>query len=217
MKVLVIGANGQIGKHLVRLLQESEEHTVTALVRKEEQAKELEASGVDAILANLEDSVDTLTQAVIESGAEAIIFSAGSGGSTGPDKTLLIDLDGAVKSMEAAERAGVSRFVLVSAIQAHNRESWADSPIKPYMVAKHYADKELEASSLNYTIVRPGNLLNEPAVDKVSAAENLERGGIPREDVAKVLIAALTEEATYRKSFDLVSGESEIADAIKQL
>ena len=217
MKVLVIGANGQIGKHLVRLLQESEEHTLTVLVRKEEQAKELEASGVDAILANLEDSVDTLTQAVIESGAEAIIFSAGSGGSTGPDKTLLIDLDGAVKSMEAAERAGVSRFVLVSAIQAHNRESWADSPIKPYMVAKHYADKELEASSLNYTIVRPGNLLNEPAVDKVSVAENLERGGIPREDVAKVLIAALTEEATYRKSFDLVSGESEIADAIKQL
>ncbi|WP_339226323.1 SDR family oxidoreductase [Oceanobacillus sp. FSL K6-2867] len=217
MKVLVIGANGQIGKHLVRLLQESEEHTVTAMVRKEEQAKELEADGVDTILANLEDSVDTLTQAVIESGAEAIIFSAGSGGSTGPDKTLLIDLDGAVKSMEAAERAGVNRFVLVSAIQAHNRESWADSPIRPYMVAKHYADKELVASSLNYTIVRPGNLLNEPAIDKVSAAENLERGGIPREDVAKVLIASLTEEATYRKSFDLVSGESAISDAIKQL
>ncbi|MBP2076396.1 SDR family oxidoreductase [Oceanobacillus polygoni] len=217
MKVLVIGANGQIGKHLVRLLQESEEHTVTAMVRKEEQAKDLEASGVDAILADLEDSVDALTQAVIESGAESIIFSAGSGGSTGPDKTLVIDLDGAVKSMEAAERAGIDRFVLVSAIQAHNRESWADSPIKPYMVAKHYADKELVASSLNYTIVRPGNLLNEPAIDKVSVAENLERGAVPREDVAKVLIATLTEEATYRKSFDLVSGESAIADAIKQL
>ncbi|WP_067729453.1 SDR family oxidoreductase [Oceanobacillus damuensis] len=215
MKVLVIGANGQIGKHLVRLLQDSDEHTVKAMVRKEEQLEALKESGVDTVLGNLEGSVDEIAEAV--KGSDAVIFTAGSGGSTGPDKTLLIDLDGAVKSMEAAEKEGADRFVIVSAFQAHNRDSWADSPIKPYMVAKHYADKMLEASKLNYTIVRPGGLLNDPGTDKVAAAENLERGSIPREDVAKVVIASLTEENTYRKGFDLISGDTPITDAVKNI
>ncbi|WP_087973775.1 SDR family oxidoreductase [Oceanobacillus rekensis] len=215
MKVLVIGANGQIGKHLVRLLQDSDEHTVKAMVRKEEQIETLKNNGIEAVLANLEGSVDEIAGAV--NGADAVIFTAGSGGSTGADKTLLIDLDGAVKSMEAAEKTGVDRFVMVSAYQAHNRESWADSPIKSYMVAKHFADKALVASSLNYTIVRPGGLLNEPATDKVKIAENIEAGSIPREDVAKVIVASLTEESTYRKGFDLMSGDTPISEAVKAL
>lgn len=215
MKVLVIGANGQIGKHLVRLLHDSDEHTVKAMVRKEEQIESMGNNGIDAVLANLEGSVDAITEAA--KGADAIVFTAGSGGSTGADKTLLIDLDGAVKSMEAAEKAGVNRFVLVSAYQAHNRDSWKDSPIKPYMVAKHYADKMLEASSLNYTIIRPGGLLNEPATDLVRIAENIESGSIPREDVAKVIVASLTEESTYRKGFDLMSGDTPVSEAVKGL
>lgn len=215
MRVLVIGANGQIGKHLVRLLQESEEHTVKAMVRKEEQLVELKDKGVDAILGNLEGSVEELTEAV--NGADAVIFTAGSGGSTGADKTMLIDLDGAVKSIEAANNAGADRFIMVSAFQAHNRDSWQESPIKYYMAAKHYADKFLEASNLNYTIVRPGGLLNESGTGNVSVAENLERGSISREDVAKVLIASLTEANTYRKGFDLMSGDTSIPKALKAL
>lgn len=215
MKVLVIGANGQIGKHLVRLLQDSDEHTVKAMVRKEEQIEALQNNGIEAVLANLEGSVDEIAQAV--KGADAVVFTAGSGGSTGADKTLLIDLDGAVKSIEAAEKVGADRFVLVSAYQAHNRDSWADSPIKPYMVAKHFADKALEASSLNYTIVRPGGLLNDPDTNKVEIAENIESGSIPREDVAKVIVASLTEESTYRKGFDLMSGDTPISEAVKNL
>ncbi|MGJ9459088.1 SDR family oxidoreductase [Oceanobacillus sp. CF4.6] len=215
MKVLVIGANGQIGKHLVRLLQDSDEHTVKAMVRKKEQIDTMKNIGVDAVLGNLEGSVAEIAEAA--KGSDAVIFTAGSGASTGPDKTLLIDLDGAVKSMEAAEKAGADRFVIVSAVQAHNRESWEGSPMSPYMVAKHYADKILEASSLNYTIVRPGGLLNDPGTGKVSVAENLEAGSIPREDVAKVIIASLNEESTYRKGFDLMSGETSVADAVKKI
>lgn len=215
MKVLVIGANGQIGKHLIDILQNSEEHTVKAVVRKEEQLEKFKDSGVDTILADLEGPVDKLAEAV--EGSDAVIFAAGSGGSTGADKTLLVDLDGAAKSVEAAEKAGADRFVMVSAFQADNRESWADSPIKPYMVAKHYADKALLASSLNYTIVRPGGLLNDPGTGKVSAGEKLEAGSIPREDVAKTIVATLTEESTYKKSFDLISGEKSISDALKSL
>ncbi|ALC91458.1 sugar epimerase [Bacillus sp. FJAT-18017] len=214
MKVLVVGANGQIGKQLVNLLHDSSKHTVKAFVRKEEQVREFEQSGVEAVLGNLEGTVEELAKTV--KGCDAVVFSAGSGGHTGLDKTLLIDLDGAVKMMEAAERAGVGRFIMVSALQAHNRENWNEQ-IKPYYVAKHYADRMLVQSGLNYTIIRPGGLLNEPGTGKVTVAENLERGSIPREDVAKTILAVIDQENAFNKAFDLVSGETPIEDAIKSL
>ncbi len=214
MKVLLIGANGQIGQHLVDLLDKSNEHTVRAMVRKEEQAEELKKKGIDAVLANLEGGSGTIVKAA--RGCDAVIFAAGSGGSTGYDKTLLIDLDGAVKTFEAAEKAGIERYVMVSAFQANNRENWNET-IKPYYVAKHYADKMLEDSNLNYTIVRPGGLLNEPGTGKIAASENLERGSIPREDVARAVMESLTEENTYKRSFDLMSGDTPIAEALKNV
>lgn len=214
MKVFLVGANGQIGQKLVKLLADSSEHEVTAMIRNPEQAGDLEKVGAQTTIANLEGSVEDLASAV--KGHDAIIFSAGSGGSTGSDKTLLVDLDGAVKVMEAAEQSGVDRFIIVSALQAHNRENWNDK-LRPYYVAKHYADKALEASKLNYTIVRPGGLLNEPGTGKVQASENLERGSIPREDVAQTVFAALTEENTFKRGFDLISGEQSISEALKNL
>jgi len=215
VKVLLIGANGQIGKHVVNLLKDSNEYTVRAMVRNEGQAAALNEKGVEAVVADLEGSVAEIAD--VMQGCDAVIFSAGSGGHTGADKTLLVDLDGAVKSMEAAEKVGTKRYVMVSAIQAHNRESWANSPIKPYMVAKHFADKALVASKLNYTIVRPGGLRNEAGTGKITVAENLKRDSIPREDVAKTLVAVLQEENTYRRSFDLVTGDTPIPDALKAL
>ncbi|MRX73045.1 NAD(P)H-binding protein [Bacillus lacus] len=214
MKVLIVGANGQIGKHLAALLKESQGYSPIAMVRSEEQAEEFGKSGVETRLANLEGTVTELAQTA--SGCDAIVFTAGSGGQTGADKTLLIDLDGAVKMVEAAEKAGVVRFVMVSALQAHNRENWNEH-IKPYYVAKHYADKMLINSSLHYTIIRPGGLLNEPGTGRVSAAENLDRGSIAREDVAKTILAVLDNENSIRQSFDLISGDTEIAKAVQNL
>lgn len=214
MNVLIIGANGQIGRQLTELLHHSKEHQATAMVRKEEQAELLKQSGIKTALADLEGTVESLTEAA--GGSDAIIFSAGSGGKTGYDKTLLIDLDGAAKTIEAAEKAGVERFIMISAIQAHVRENWNEA-IKPYYAAKHYADKILQGSSLNYTIIRPGRLENEPGTGQISAASDLERGSIPREDVAKTASAALTEKNTYYRAFDLVSGDVPITEALKGL
>lgn len=214
MNVLVVGANGQIGQKIVQQIQESDEHSVVAMVRKNEQKERLEKEGVEAILANLEDSVDNLANAL--SGIDSIIFTAGSGGSTGADKTLLIDLDGAIKMMEAAEQAGVERFLLISAIGADNRETWSEE-IKSYYVAKYYADKALERSSLNYTIIRPGALVNEPGTGKVWAGTDFEYGKIPREDVARVVVASLVAEPTYRKAFNLLSGDTGIKEAVNRL
>ncbi|MBU5212234.1 MULTISPECIES: SDR family oxidoreductase [Heyndrickxia] len=214
MKVFVVGANGQIGRHLIQKLKKNEEHTPKAMVRNEAQSLQLKNEGIETVIANLEDKVETIADAI--KGCDAIVFTAGSGGKTGADKTLLIDLDGAVKTMEAAEKVGIKRFIIVSALQAHHRENWNES-IKPYYVAKHYADRVLVSSNLDYTIIRPGGLLNDPGTGKVSIAENLQRGAISREDVAELIIACLNEKNTLRRSFDVVAGETPINVAIKQL
>ena len=219
MKVLVVGANGKIGKQLVNLLNESETHSVRAFVRKEEQAKELESNGIETHLGDLEGSVSDLKEAV--KGTDAVVFTAGSGGSIGADKTLLIDLDGAVKVMEAAQNVGVDRFVLVSAFGADDRESWTKD-MAPYYAAKLYADKALQQSELDYTIVRPGGLLDEPAKDKIKVGPNIQLSEsdsrtVPREDVAKVIVASLDNEKTYRKTFDLITGSQPIEEALNQL
>ena len=214
MKVFVVGATGQIGEHLTDLLQKSEEHTVRAMVRKKEQAEELKSKGIDVAVASLEGSVKEIADAA--NGCDAIVFTAGSGGNTGFDKTLLIDLDGAAKTVEAAELAGIKRFVIVSALQANHRENW-NKEMVPYYVAKHYADRMVETSNLDYTIIRPGGLLNEASTGKVTASANLETGSIPREDVAKTIYASLDAQETFKKSFDLISGETKIEEAVKNL
>jgi uncharacterized protein YbjT (DUF2867 family) len=183
------------------------------MVRKKEQAEKFEKLGVEVAVADLEGDVEEIAQAA--EGCDAIVFTAGSGGQTGADKTLLIDLDGAAKTVEAAEKIGVRRFIMVSAFQANNRENW-NPKIRHYYVAKHHADRVLEQSNLTYTIIRPGGLSNEPGTGKVSAAHKLDRGSIPREDVARTIVAALSEENTYHRSFDLISGETSISNALKE-
>jgi uncharacterized protein YbjT (DUF2867 family) len=214
MNVAVVGANGQIGKQVIGLLKESSEHTPRAIVRKEEQARAFEQDGVQSSLVDLEGTVDEITHGM--KGADAVVFTAGSGGKTGADKTLLIDLDGAVKTMEAAKQAGIDRFIMVSALQAHNRENWNES-LKPYYVAKHFADRALEQSGLTYTIIRPGGLLNEAGTGKVTAGENLSRASIPREDVAGTIVASLDEERTFNKGFDLITGNDGIEEAVRNV
>lgn len=211
MKVLVVGANGQIGRHFTKLLADSESHTPKAMIRKEEQISFFNGLGVESVLTSLEDSVEKIMEAM--EGCDAVVFTAGSGGSTGADKTLLIDLDGAAKTIEAAEQLGIKRFLMVSAIHADRRDAWGDE-IAPYYVAKHHADNVLRASGLTYTIIRPGLLTNEPGTGKITATENLEGGPIPREDVAHVLYHSLEKENLYNKTFEIISGDRKIIEAL---
>lgn len=217
MNVLVVGANGQIGRHLVELLNESPDYTPIAFVRKEDQVNHFKGQGIEARLNNLENSVQEISQAMED--IDSVVFTAGSGGSTGADKTLLIDLDGAVKVMEAAKLKGIKRFVLVSALGADDRSKWNEE-IKSYYVAKHFADQWLTSSDLNYTIVRPGILKNEDSRKTVQIAPSIERTddySIPRVDVARVILASLDKEETYRRAFDLISGDQDISEALETL
>lgn len=204
MRVAVVGANGKIGQKLVELLQQDDEHEALALVRKQEQLEQWQRQGVDARLIDLESAVEDFTDVLTD--AEAVVFTAGSGGASGDDKTLLVDLDGAVKTMEAAQASGIKRFVMVSAWQANNRHNWADQ-LKPYYAAKHYADRELMRTNLAWTIVRPGALTDEPATGRVDIGEHLPAGSIPREDVAQVLLGCIKSNDMVGKSFDVMSAD----------
>lgn len=217
MNVLIVGANGQIGQHLVDELKEGGQHTPIAFVRKDEQVKAFEDKGVEARLGNLEDSIEKISKTMKD--IDAVVFTAGSGGSTGYDKTLLIDLDGAVKVVEAAKNSGIDRFVMVGAFRSDNRRQWVKD-MKPYFAAKYYADMWLINSGLTYTIVRPGNLENKDSVGTVAAGEATKKAKvytIPRIDVAKVIAESLENEATYNKVFDLLTGEDGIKDALNKL
>ncbi|MGB3799449.1 MAG: SDR family oxidoreductase [Lewinella sp.] len=212
MNVLIIGAHGQIGQLLTDKMNDAADFTPLALIRKADQEGMFRDKGVEARTASLEDGVDDLAAQM--KGVDAIVFTAGSGGSTGPDKTLTIDLDGAVKSMEAAEKAGIRRFVIVSAIGTGDRTTWTNPDMKPYYVAKHYADRMLQQSELDYTILRPGALKDESGTGKINVDSPMDTKHVPRADVAEVILAVLRDDATVGKIITFNRGDVPIAEAI---
>lgn len=219
MKVLIVGANGQIGKHLVKMIQSSETIEAKAMIRNAEQAKFFEDLGAETVLVDLEEDTDQITKAA--KNVDAVVFTAGSGPNTGPDKTMLIDLDGAVKTIEATKAAGVNRFIMISSFETDRaaiQEAVKEAPsFAPYVVAKHYADDWLRKTNLDYTIIHPGLLTNDKATRKIKAAETVDRDEVPREDVAEVILACLENESTIGKEFQVVSGKNSVKEAIQSL
>ncbi|MDV7693618.1 short-chain dehydrogenase [Pediococcus parvulus] len=212
MKVFVIGAHGQIGKLLVaQLLDRGDE--VVAGIRDAKQRDFFEDQGAATQLFDLTEQPDEMAKVL--AGVDAVVFSAGSGGKTGDDQTLLIDLDGAVKSMEATQKAGIKRFVIVSAMNAEDRTRW--TAIQPYYVAKHYADLYLkDETSLDYTIIKPGVLTNDAG--KGGLILDQTKGKIAREDVAETIVSALhNNDNTIKKEFAISEGETPINEAVKQV
>jgi len=216
MKILVVGANGQVGKLLVDLLSAKEEYEPVAMIRKVEQQAHFQELGVTTLRGDLEWSEGKLAEAMARVEPDAVVFTAGSGAKTGADKTLLIDLDGAVKIMEACMENEVKRFVMVSAIGVHERKNWLPA-LAPYCVAKHYADEVLMDSDLDWTIVRPGKLLNDAGTGRVEIKETLKRDSIPRADVASVIVSVLDSPHTVGMAFDVVSGSTPISEAVAGL
>ncbi len=214
MNVLIIGAHGKIGRITAKKMQSSNAFDPAAFIRKKEQKAFFDDMGVPVEIATLESSIDEI--ATTMKGYDAVVFTAGSGGKTGYDKTLEIDLDGAIKSILAAEMVGIKRFVMVSAYRADDRSGWDESGIKPYYIAKHYADKELQRSSLDYTILRPVRLTDDKGSGKVTikaSPEGMQRI-IPREDVATIILEVLEHPETIRKIMVMSTGETPINEAI---
>lgn len=215
-RILIIGANGGIGTIISKQLHEENDFKPVAMLRKEDQQPKFAGMGVESIVADLTLSVKELTE--LFDGFDAIVFTAGSGGSTGYDKTIEVDLDAAVKTMEAAENAGVNRYLMVSVAGADDRPSWESSPIKPYMIAKHYADRALKNTDLNYTIVRPGSLTDENGKGTITSdVKSAKSRSIPREDVATAITQSLVNNLAIRKTVEMVSGGDTIEDVLKKV
>lgn len=216
MSILVIGANGGVGSKLVNQLKE-DQVDFTAGVRKEEQESALKDQGVNAILIDVEkDSIDDLTEKF--KGFDKVIFSVGSGGSTGADKTIIVDLDGAVKTIEASKKANVKHYVMVSTYDSRREAFDASGDLKPYTIAKHYADNYLRNSGLTYTIVHPGGLEDKSGTGEIKADLYFDEGStIPREDVASVLKHVATSENKFEnKEFQILSGHQSIQEALSR-
>ena len=229
MTILVAGANGTTGRRIVELLADHARSaaaastadasvpadTVRGMVRSEDQFARQRELGADPVLADLESDED-VQQAV--RGCDAVIFAAGSGAGTGTDKTRAVDRDGAIRLIDAAETAGVRRFVMLSSINADD-PSRGSEQMRPYYQAKHDADAHLQDSSLAHTIVRPGALSNEQGTGAIRAAQRLDshEGSVPRADVARVIVATLASENLHGKAFEILGGDTPIGDALAAL
>ena len=212
MDVLVAGGHGKIARHLLRLLAEQGHHG-RGLIRNPDHAADLEAIGAVPVLCDLErdDPRPHL------GAADAVVFAAGAGPGSGPERKRTVDYGGAVKLIEAAEELGVARYLMVSSMGAGDPAS-APEAMRPYQQAKHDADEALVASGLDWTIVRPGGLTDAPGSGRVDLAPSLERSGrIPREDVALVLLESLGQGNTSRRTFEVLEGDVPVPEALAAL
>jgi nucleoside-diphosphate-sugar epimerase len=212
MEVLVAGGHGQIALHLLRLLAERGDRG-RGLIRNADHAADLVEVGADPVLCDLEQ--DDPRQHV--GAAQAIVFAAGAGPGSGPERKRTVDYGAAVKLIEAASELGVPRFVMVSSMGTADVEH-APEAMRPYLQAKRDADDALMASGLDWTIVRPGRLTDGPGTGSVDAALALgRRGEITREDTALVIREALGRPNTIRVAFDVLEGPTPVGVALDAL
>jgi uncharacterized protein YbjT (DUF2867 family) len=211
--VVIAGAHGKVGLRLGRLLAASGRE-VLGIVRNPDHAPELEAIGITPVVFDLEHPEGDLAELI--TGAGAAVFSAGAGPGSGDARKETMDRDGAVRLLDACQRAGVPRYVMVSAMGARD-PNLSGTGFSAYLRAKAEADAALMASELEWTIVRPGGLLDDPGTGLIEVAEELPRGSISRDDVAATLMAALDTPSTVRRGFDLISGSMPIAEALARL
>lgn len=220
MRIVIAGGHGQIALLLERQLSDAG-HDPVGIVRNADHTKDLEQAGARALVLDLEKTdVDTLAGHL--DGADAVVFAAGGGGSSGAERKLTIDRDGAILLADAAEKAGVSRYVMVSAMHTDDFDAAraelpaeGDDVFQVYLRAKSEADADLRArDGLDWTIVRPGGLTDDAPTGLVSVGARLDTGTIPRADVATIIATALTEGIAVKTQFEAISGELEISDAL---
>jgi uncharacterized protein YbjT (DUF2867 family) len=214
VRVVIVGAHGRVAQQLMRLLYDGGDEIV-GIVRNEEHADDVYRLGGEGVLLDIETATEDELAAAFE-GADVVVFSAGAGVGSGVERKRTVDYAGSVKAAVAAERAGIRRFIQVS---AHG----VDSPVAPdadevwaaYVTAKRDADAALRESSLAWTILRPGSLTSEGGTGRVTLGPDVARGSISREDVAATIVAAIAEPRSAGHTWELVAGDVPITQAVR--
>ena len=214
--VAIVGGNGQIARLLHPLLV-ARGNTPLALVRSESHRNRLEALGAAVRLLDIERSTADDFEAAFE-GADAVVFAAGGGPDGDIERKRTVDLEGALKSIEGARTAGISRFVQVSAINVDAPVPADASPVwRAYVEAKRDADAALRDSRLDWTIIRPGMLTDDEGTGLVELGRDVARAEVPRADVAAVIAELVDSGAGIGVQCNLVSGDTPVADAVARL
>jgi uncharacterized protein YbjT (DUF2867 family) len=215
MRIVIAGGHGKIALILERLLSQRGD-SAAGFIRNPAHVADLEGAGAEALVVDLENaSVDEVAAHLHD--ADAVVFAAGAGPGSGAARKETVDRDAAILLADAAQTAKVTRYVMISSMgaDAEAPDDVGDPVFVAYLRAKGAADDNVRARrALDSTIVRPGHLTNGPGTGRVTIADHTGRGDIPREDVAAVLLAVLDTPGTAGLTFEVISGDTPITDAL---
>ncbi|TYL53971.1 NAD(P)H-binding protein [Agromyces mariniharenae] len=216
MRVVIAGGHGKIALILERLLVEAG-HEPIAIIRNPEHRADVDATGASAVVLDLEDaSVSEVGQVLKD--ADAAVFAAGAGPGSTAERKFTVDRDAAILLADAAEAAGVPRLIVISAIDTDRFDPDSQDIFQLYLRAKSEADASVRSRDLDWTIVRPGSLVNDAGTGRIRAADVVPGGGrIPRADVAAIIASLLETGAASRTQFEVVSGDDPIDGALAAL
>jgi len=212
-RVAIVGGHGKVAQLLITELI-GRGHQPLALVRTDDYRRELEGLGAEVGILDIEKD-DAAAFAHAFDGCDAVVFAAGGGADGNARRKKTVDLEGSLKSAHGAATAGVERFVQISAIgvddplPADTEDGW-----RAYIEAKRDADAALRTSSLAWTIVRPGRLVDSPGTGLVQIGPDVAHGEVPRADVAAVIAVALDDPGTVGQTWNVVGGDVAVRDAV---
>jgi uncharacterized protein YbjT (DUF2867 family) len=211
MKTLVIGANGQIGRMFCNRAHQAG-FSLRAMVRESGQTTWFQEQGIETVVADLEGDFQGALQ-----GCDQLVFTAGAGAKGGPDKTLLVDLYGAIRTVDFAKAQGIQRLIMVSAMRSMDPQSAPDF-LRPYAAAKYAADHYLMTSGLPYLILLPGRLTDEPASYRIRTVRDESLPiTVSRENVAECLLSTLRYDNLCNQQIILLDGNDDIDETLAGL
>ncbi|WP_435203454.1 SDR family oxidoreductase [Janibacter sp. GS2] len=211
-RIVIVGGHGKIALLLAPLLAEHD-HSVTALIRNPEHARDIKEVGASPVVADVEQ-LDTAGIAEVISGHDAIVWAAGAGGGN-PERTRAVDQDAAIRSMDAASEAGVHRYVMISYCGAgpdHGADP--ESAFFAYAEAKAAADEHLRGTDLDWTVLGPSALTLDPASGSIQVGRE-GSGSVSRENVARVIAEVLDANATVGRTIEFHDGSTPISEALR--
>lgn len=212
MRIAIAGGHGKIALILQKLLNDAG-HEAIGLIRNPDQAGDLLVAGGIPVVLDLE-KISAETLAADLAGVDAVVFAAGAGPDSGAERKLTVDRDAAVLLADAAVIAGIRRYVMISAMSADSFEPDSDDVFQVYLRAKSEADSAVRQRDLDWTIIRPGALTDDPGTGLVHLAESTGRGSIPRADVAALAYCSLVDGVGLHAQFEAIEGDDPVAEAL---
>ncbi len=214
MRIVIAGGHGQIARQLGRLLAATGHETV-GMIRKAEQAPDLREAGIEPAMIDLE-ATDMSQMVEVVRGADVVVFAAGGGADGNVERKETVDKGAAIMLADAAEAAGVRRYVLLSSMGTDQADPSSEKVMQIYLRAKQAADDDIRSRDLDWTVVKPGALTDDAPSGEIQVGR-LEHGSITRSDVAHVLAEVIASDHTIGKTFDLLNGDHPVRQALAGL